>query len=128
MARPPLWQEQARAIGGEHFVTLIEGMNDTQNTLARQLKEVADAQEDIRLDLNALKSAMADIVATAFPAGDTDGHRRYHELIIQKTEEVRKLRVAIQEKTISALIWSFLVFIGVCVWTFVANTLKGHSP
>jgi hypothetical protein len=52
----------------------------------------------------------------AFPGSDVEGHCRYHQLIIENTEEKRRLRVAIQEKTISALIWSAIV--GVAVLMF----------
>jgi len=54
---------------------------------------------------------MAELGAlrNAFPGGDIDGHRRAHETMIELLEERRKLRVAIQEKTISGLIWAAIV-------------------
>jgi hypothetical protein len=45
----------------------------------------------------------------AFPGGDVDGHRRAHETMIELLEERRKLRIAIQEKTISGLLWAGIV-------------------
>ena len=53
-------------------------------------------------------------VEAAFPAGDPEGHRRYHETQIELLEEKRRLRIAIQEKTISALLWSGIV--GTIMW------------
>lgn len=53
-------------------------------------------------------------VEDAFPAGDAEGHRRYHETQIEILGERRRLRIAIQEKTISALIWSGIV--GIIMW------------
>lgn len=110
------WQEQARAIGGDHLVTAIEQLGDAQIELAKKLDEVARIQRDMNVDLQAVKNSMGDLVTTAFPAGDAEGHRRYHDLIIQKTEETRRLRIAIQEKTISALIWSVVVAGGALLW------------
>jgi len=57
--------------------------------------------EDIMAELKALRQA--------FPGGDTEGHRRGHETMIELLEERRKLRIAVQEKTISGLIWAGLV-------------------
>lgn len=57
--------------------------------------------------------AQIDEIKGAFPAGDADGHRRYHELIIENTEAKKRLRAAIIEKTIPGLLWAALVWIGI---------------
>lgn len=95
-----LWQEQARQLGGEELVATIEGM-------AR--------------DIHSIKKSVADLSTAAFPGGDVEGHRRYHALIIERNQEIRRLRIAIQEKTISGLIWAFLVFLGLCVFSYVSG-------
>lgn len=118
MSQSPLWQDQARAAGGEELVAAIEALTASQANMAQAQKQMGD-------DIHEIKTAVAELANTAFPDGDTEGHRRYHELIIQKTEEVRRLRVAIQEKTISALIWSFIVFLATCVGSFILNIIKG---
>ncbi len=53
-------------------------------------------------------------IEDAFPGNDPMGHRRYHETQIEILDERRRLRIAIQEKTISALIWSAIV--GIIMW------------
>lgn len=68
-------------------------------------------------------------IEKAFPGGDIDGHRRYHELMIERTSEVRRLRVAIQEKTISGLLWALIIGIGLAVWSYVKTALfSGRGP
>ena len=57
-----------------------------------------------------------DSIFGAFPHGDFEGHRRYHETMIEMLIERRRLRQAIQEKTISGLIWAALVGVGIAVW------------
>lgn len=52
----------------------------------------------------------------AFPKGDADGHRRYHETVVEMLEEKRKLRMAIQEKTVSGLVWAGIVAVGTAIW------------
>lgn len=78
-----LWQEQAHKLGGEDLVGKIS--------------EIADGIRDIK---------------SAFPDSNFEGHRRFHELEIEKFAERRRLRIAIQEKTISGLIWAGVVSFG----------------
>ena len=63
--------------------------------------------------------SLEDRFVSSFPAGDPESHRRYHEELIEKNAELRRLRAAIQEKTISGLVWSCLVGIGLAVWNYV---------
>lgn len=55
----------------------------------------------------------------AFPSGDTDGHRRYHELIIEQIEAKKRLRQAIIEKTIPGILWAALVWVGIACWNSI---------
>jgi hypothetical protein len=81
---------------------------------------------DERLDsLERWRDDMERRFAEAFPGGDHVGHCRYHTLMIQAIEESRNLRVAIQTKTISGLIWAGLVVVGLAVWSYIKNQIKG---
>lgn len=102
-----LWQHQARELGGEELVATIEGM-------AR--------------DINDIKKSMANLASSAFPGGDIEGHRRYHDLVIKRTEEIRQLRIAIQTKTISGLVWAFLIFLGLCIFNYVIGIRPPTFP
>lgn len=93
-----LWQQQARAMGGDDLVAKVEQMAD---------------------DIHDIKAVMTTL-NKAFPSGDIDGHRRYHEAVIERNAELRRLRVAIQEKTISGLIWIAIVWMGSRAWAAVA--------
>lgn len=59
---------------------------------------------------------MTKRISRAFPGGDEEGHRVYHEGIKERNVELRRLRMAIQEKTISGLIWSFMVWACFQLW------------
>ena len=69
------------------------------------VREVLNIQERIL-------ETQEKLVSSAFVDGDTDSHRRYHEEIVRRNEELRRLRMAIQEKTLSALIWVVVVWLG----------------
>jgi len=53
--------------------------------------EIERKQDDLRREMIAV-SAM---VKTAVPDGDIDGHRRYHELLIEREQDRKTLRKAV---------------------------------
>lgn len=114
-----LWQQEAQKLGGHHLVRVIEEIRDTY-------KELADGQAAIlkRMDSSDDRHEATDhaiaILNNAFPGRDTEGHRRYHEVQIEMLHEKRRLRQAIQEKTISGLVWCAIVFLGFCMIKGVA--------
>jgi hypothetical protein len=91
-------------------VTSLE-MHDIKRDMDSQ-KEATDklieAVDKIRIAVDRLVSA--------FPDGDTDGHRSFHEALIHKAEKWDKLADAIKEKTLIALIWAALAWAGVAMW------------
>lgn len=60
----------------------------------------------------------------AFPGGDFEGHRRYHELLKERNEEIRRLRRAVLEKTISGLLWAAIVAIGIGLLEWLRQEIK----
>lgn len=101
-----LWQEQARRLGGDDLVSTIETMGH---------------------DIHEIKKNMKQLTDTAFPGGDLDSHRRYHELLIENTIEKRRLRRAIQEKTISGLVWAIIAGTGLAVWHEITSRIVGSK-
>ena len=71
--------------------------------------------DELRDRVNKLE-ARVDTIEEAFPAGDFSGHRRAHQALIDDVESRKKLRQAIIEKTISGLIWSGILWIGLAAW------------
>lgn len=62
--------------------------------------------------------------AEAFPGGDHMGHCRYHTLMIERTEEIRRLRNAVIEKTIAGLVWAGVLALGLAIWQWVRTNLR----
>lgn len=79
-------------------------------------KSIEDRMEDLEMQVQRL--------SRAYPEGDIEGHRRYHELVIERTGEIRRLRVAIQEKTISALIWAAIVGASMLLWKGIVANIR----
>ena len=57
-----------------------------------------------------------DVVTAAFPASDFEGHRRYHQSLIDVLEERRALYRSLKEKTIIGIIWAGVVWLGMAAW------------
>jgi len=59
----------------------------------------------------------------AVPGGDFDGHRRYHDLVIERETQRIKLRQAIIEKTLTGLVWMGLCAIGLSIWQYFLSAV-----
>lgn len=93
------WHEDAKRLGGEELIPVIAKLQDDHHELAEKFKK-------------------------SFPAGDHEGHCRYHDLIIERTAEIKKLRLAVQEKTISGILWAGIVSLGIAVFHELQRILK----
>jgi hypothetical protein len=83
-------------------VLLQSGHPLSDDDMSALLRMMLFKQEEILERVSGLeKQANA-----GFPGGDPVLHRMYHDGIIERTQELRKLRQAIQEKTILALIFA----------------------
>jgi hypothetical protein len=74
-------------------------------------------------DLERWREDIEKRFSAAFPGGDHVGHCRYHDLMIEQLSERKRLRLAITEKTISALLWSGVAVVGVALWSYVKSLL-----
>lgn len=81
--------------------------------------DVDQTMTDERLDsLERWRDDVERRFAEAFPGGDHVGHCRYHVLMIEDIDAKKRLRQAVQEKTISGLVWSALVAGALAVWNY----------
>lgn len=64
-----LWQIEAASVLGQATVEMLTEVRDSQRAMVIQVSTLA----------------------AAFPGGDTDGHRRYHEAVIERLELRNKL-------------------------------------
>lgn len=60
----------------------------------------------------------------AFPEGDANGHRAYHDTVMKELERRAKFRDAVIEKSLASLVWMVLVGIGTAAWAYVKDHLK----
>lgn len=60
----------------------------------------------------------------AFPGGDFDGHRRYHEEMILVMQDRRKLRQAVLEQVIKGSVWALGIALVTAGWQYLEEYLR----
>lgn len=108
-----LWQDEVVKLGGAQLLVVLEEIRDGQERTCVKIKELE----------RSIGATLQEHIKTAFAGADPAGHRRAHETIIELIEERRKLRVAIQEKTISGLIWAGMIWLGLQVFSGIKHAL-----
>ena len=140
----PLWQQEVRKMGGDALVEVLSEIKECQNKMAAKINGMGDEIEShLEAHINKAfaggdaeghrRARMGDEIEShleahinkAFAGGDAEGHRRAHEAMINLIEEKRRLRVAIQEKTISGLIWAGIMFVGLAIFNEVRKAILG---
>lgn len=109
------WKAEAQKFGGDALVEKIVEIIKTQN----EFRDILRSYDD-RHDQHEAGFAM---LLKAFPGGDTEGHRRAHEAMIERTAELRRLRIAIQQKTLEGLVWAIIVGAGIVFWNWFLHLI-----
>lgn len=82
-------------------------------TLAlREMARISEQIEDLKDEIN-----------KGYPGEDKEGHRRYHEQVIEREAQKVRLRNAIIEKTLTGLVWMMLCSVGIAIWQYFVNSI-----
>lgn len=73
--------------------------------------------------LSSIETKM-EVIVSAFPANDFEGHRRYHQALIDVLEAKRAFYRSVKEKTLTGLIWAAIVWIGLAAWHELADAIR----
>ena len=92
--------------GGNHFQYLATEIDNMVQTHA-----ISEASLISRID-------------DAFPGKDTRAHREAHEAWMAREVSRSKLRQAIIEKSLTALVWMLLLGLGTAVWHWVKASIS----
>lgn len=99
-----------------------------QTMQEQQRRQNVAQQEQHQRENEALQReilALSAAVKTGFPDGDLDGHRRYHELLIEEALERKRMRSAIFIHVAKSSTWAVIVGLLVLLWVgFKERILK----
>ncbi|WP_430230466.1 hypothetical protein [Paraburkholderia tropica] len=59
-----------------------------------------------------------DDLHKAFPGGDWDGHRRYHETLIERAEARAKFYNDLRAELAKKGVWALIALIGIALWQY----------
>ena len=108
-----LWQDELRKLAGDQVLHALEEITAGQHRTCERLNLLE----------NKIDTVLKEHINTAFPGGDSDGHRRAHDTMINMMEERRRMYASIREKTLSGLIWGGLAWLGWAVLTKIRMEL-----
>lgn len=95
----------------------VELHQDVENKLGKvKDEEVSDLLRHLLANQIHNKQELVNLFKSAFPGGDVEGHARYHTAIIEDINTRKRLTQAIQEKTISGLVWSAILIIATALY------------
>jgi hypothetical protein len=87
-------------------------------------------QTKVLEELAALRTELAentrktDLILKGFPDGDPDGHRRYHEEVIQQMADRRKLRQELLTHLLKASSWPALFGVCYVLWKYFKTQIN----
>lgn len=101
-----LWQQEAERMGGQKLVALLTEMRDSQLDMRADLEQMTQKMGGLQ--------AASERLLSGFPADDVDGHRRYHESVI----EWRELRNKLVREALAKMLGAGML--AGCGWLLVA--------
>ena len=87
------------------------------------LAEVMQALRAMSAQLDE-NTRITEEIRAGFPDGDPGGHRTYHEALIRREDERRKLYLEVRTHVAKGTVWAFVVGLGLWGWW----TLKHFVP
>jgi hypothetical protein len=93
--------------------------------------EHKELMQSIAVSMNLIRAELAENtrsigqILKGFPEGDPDGHRRYHEEVIQQMSERRKLRQEILTHLLKASSWPALAGVCYVLWKYFKSQVTG---
>ncbi|MHB9838519.1 hypothetical protein Q8F57_027195 [Paraburkholderia terrae] len=99
-------------------------------------EQVVEAIEGLRSDLNQRHTENIDRLAVtdrlvheaigridqlhkAFPEGDCEGHRRYHEAVIRKMEDRAEFWKSLRNELASKGLWAVVLLLAAALWAYL---------
>ena len=67
---------------------------------------------------------LENLVKSAFPDGDTYGHKAAHDKMIENNKKWGGIKTAFTEKIVTGSLYASLVFIGMLIWEKLKTEVK----
>lgn len=91
--------------------------------MVQVLKQIDDHAVETNNRLSSIENKIV-MVCSAFPENDFEGHRRYHQELIDVLKERRAFYRSFREKTAFGIVWAVVVWVGLAVWHEILNAVS----
>ena len=111
-----LHDDRLAAVTDPAIAALLRDLVAMQSQLLERVTEIeAELQR---------QAAAAAAFVRAFPSGDLEGHRRYHELMIEDIQTRKRLIGAITEKALGGIVLGAVAFLAAAVMFYLKAQLS----
>ena len=87
-------------------------------------KQERRADDDLKKHIDARFDETHDLLKSAFPGGDLDGHRRAHETEIKQSIEKERFWADIRSKLATGIIWGAFLMLGTAAWEYLKKEVQ----
>ncbi|WP_322070997.1 hypothetical protein [Paraburkholderia bannensis] len=101
----------------EGHTQIVQAIDGLRNDIAQRHSENVTSLEVTERKVDEVIRRV-DELHKAFPGGDPDGHRRYHETLIERAEARTKFYNDLRAELAKKGLWALLALIGIAVWQY----------
>jgi hypothetical protein len=109
---------------GNDLRAVVEALDSLRDEIGQRHTENTDTLEVVEKKLEVVIERVDDL-AKGFPEGDAEGHRRYHEALIEKAKARTRLYEQLLEKLMEKGIWALLLLLAFSLWQYIKAQVKG---
>jgi hypothetical protein len=102
-------------MGGQPLVVLLTEMRDNQLDMRADFEQLSQRVVSVQ--------ASNELLLSGFPAKDVEGHRRYHESVIEWRELRNKMVKETLAKMMQAGAWAATAWLALAIWQAFKTTV-----
>ena len=87
-------------------------------------KQERRADDELKKHIDAKFTETHDMLKSAFPNGDFDGHRRDHEVRMKAASEREAFWSDIRKKIATGVIWGAFLLMGTAAWEYLKREIQ----
>jgi hypothetical protein len=105
---------------GEGWRAVVSAVDSLRDEIGQRHIENTSTLEELDAKVNVVIDRVDDL-HKAFPGGDWEGHRRYHETLIEKAEARTKFYEDLRAELAKKGMWALIVLFGLALWQYVKS-------
>ncbi|MFM0638088.1 hypothetical protein PQQ63_15405 [Paraburkholderia metrosideri] len=105
---------------GEGWQAVVAAVDGLRDEIGQRHVENTSTLQELDVKVNVAIDRIDDL-HRAFPGGDWEGHRRYHETLIEKAEARTKFYDDLRAELAKKGMWALIALLGLALWQYVKS-------